>query len=250
MGRHKVDLQLAYEPREEWAHFVLHIEPEGGHVASAFNRALSFEERDSPYVHEWLGRLRSCEPTALHCALVEKAKIPRLFHPCVYDDKDSPAAVQRSGCTCRQTWYDPEFGLPVVGEHYRTVGGAIETWTYLTYTPLALRANDTFEALIVDAQAGQYWIRTGDGILALAPQDRLRGFNIGYGGGGPTELARYIQRIVASRGRDTGVDVTRRHRDADLPRHIHDWVSNKAAAVTAELTLEDLAAIQRGHRRA
>jgi len=129
MSRQRRDLKLVYEPDEGWAHFVLYTEPTRGAVASAFNATVAVE-RETPYSREWLGRLERCEPNTLHTTLVSSDKIPNLFHPCVYEDKDSPGAIAGSGCVCLQPWYDPEFGLPVVADHYRTVGGAIERWKY------------------------------------------------------------------------------------------------------------------------
>ncbi|MER5698408.1 hypothetical protein ACWDBO_45170 [Streptomyces mirabilis] len=87
-------------------------------------------ERESPYVQEWLGRLQPCEPNTLYTTLVESDKIASVFHPCADDDKDSPSAVGRSGGPCFKSFTDPDFGLPVVAHHYRTVGGNIDQWTY------------------------------------------------------------------------------------------------------------------------
>ncbi|MEV0227841.1 hypothetical protein [Streptomyces sp. NPDC050704] len=139
-------------------------------------------ERESRYVREWLSRLQPCKPNALHTTLVAAEKILDLFHPCVRDDTDSPAAVSGSGCLCHQTFIDQEFSLPVVARHYRTVSGTIEKWTRLTYTPLDLRPDDEFHRLIID-QTGPFWIRTRDGLLSLLPETRAGGYGTGYGGG-------------------------------------------------------------------
>ncbi|WP_240677106.1 hypothetical protein [Actinacidiphila soli] len=236
------DLKVTYEPHKGWAHFVLYTEPEHGIAAGGLNATASFE-RQTPYVREWLGRLQRCEPNALHATLVENRKIPDLFHPCVYDDKDSPSAVGGSGCVCYQTSYDPEFGLPVVEHHYRTVGGNIENWTYFTYAPLDLRPDDTFASLIID-QRHLFWVRTADGVLSLLPEENGRGYGVGYGGGGPAELAQYIQKLIDSNGQDTAAGASRYDDSADP--QIHAWVSSEAATGSQELTLDDLKRIQRG----
>jgi hypothetical protein len=105
------------------------------------------------------------------------------------------------GCTCLQTLYDPEFRLPVVTDHYRTVSGNIETWTYHTYAPLDLRPHDRFSSLIIDYRNSgnaDVWVRTIDGLLSLIPEQEGHGYGIGYGGGGPFALAQFIQQIVTS----------------------------------------------------
>lgn len=236
------DLNLAYEPAKGWAHFVLYTEPRHGVAYGALNGTASIEQV-TPYVREWLGRLQRCEPNALHTTLVPADKIPDLFHPCVYDDKDSPSAVGGSGCVCHQTFLDPEFGLPVVAEHYRTVSGNIDSWKYLTYTPLDLRPQDSFASL---ALAGdQFWARTTGGLLVLLPEEHGHGYGVGYSGGGPYELAGYISRLVESGGKDTAADSLRRSSDAPDPR-ILAWVSSQAAKRPQELTLEGLKRIQQG----
>ncbi|MFE2431908.1 hypothetical protein ACFXJ5_34940 [Streptomyces sp. NPDC059373] len=116
-------------------------------------------------------------------------KIPSLFHACVKDDTYSPSAVGGSGCVCYRTFMDPEFALTVVAHHHRTVSGNVDRWTYNTYAPLDLRPNDEFARLIID-RAGPFWVRTANGLLSFLPEEQARGYNIGYGGGGPAELAR------------------------------------------------------------
>ncbi|MGW4784971.1 hypothetical protein [Streptomyces sp. NPDC004230] len=236
------DLQPVYDPNKGWAHFVLYTEPSLGIASAALNATASIEHA-SPYIQEWLDRLQPIEPNALHTTLVPAHKIPNLFHPCVYDDKDSPSAVGRSGCVCYRTFMDPEFGLPVVAHHYRTVGGNIEKWTHYAYTPLDLRPNDTFARLIIDARH-LFWIRTTDGVLSLLPEEEGRGYGTGYGGGGPTELARYITKLLETDAESTAAGALRYMERPD-PK-VLAWVSSEEATRRQELTLEDLRRIQRG----
>ena len=109
------DLNLT-NPGKGFAHFVLYTELNNGLVTNALNATASFEKQTSR-VREWLDRLQRCEPNALHATLVRTTDMPKLFHPCVYQDDNSPAGVGGSGCTCFQTYYDPEFCLPVVADH-------------------------------------------------------------------------------------------------------------------------------------
>ncbi|MDQ1042014.1 hypothetical protein [Streptomyces sp. V4I2] len=236
------DLQPVYDPARGWAHFVLYTEPAHGFASAGLNGMVSIEQ-ESPYVREWLSRLQPCKPNTLHTTLVSSEKIPELFHACVRDDKDSPSAVGGSGCVCHQTFIDQEFGLSVVARHYRTVGGNIETWTHLTFAPLDLRPGDDFHRLIID-QTGPFWTRTKNGLLSLLPETRAGGYGTGYGGGGPTELARYITRLIASDGKDTAARGGRY--DTDPDPQIARWVSSEAATRTQELTLKDLKALQHG----
>ncbi|WP_328760518.1 hypothetical protein [Streptomyces sp. NBC_00271] len=238
------DLQPVYDPAAGYTHFVLYTEPKYGTVGAAWNGTVSIE-RESPYVQEWLGRLQPCEPNTLHTTLVESDKIASLFHPGVDDDKDSPSAVGGSGCLCFKSFMDPEFGLPVVAHHYRTVGGNIDQWTYKAYAPLDLRPDDEFYRLIID-RTGCFWIRTRDGLLSLLPEENGRGYGTGYGGGGPTELAQYITRLLDSGGEDTAAAGDGRRHDDQPDPNILAWVSSKDATRTQELTFKELAAIQRG----
>ena len=232
------DLTLTFSPRKGYAHFVVYIEPSDGTVDSSLNASVSLE-RESRYIREWRDRLQRCEPNALHTLLVDSRKIPELFHPCVDDDKDSPAAANETDCFCYQTWTDPELGLPVVAQHARA--GRDDTWMYYTFAPLDLRPEDTFASLIFD-HGELFWIRTTNGLLSLLPEQRARGYNVGYSGGGPNELAHYIQKLIDTDGQDTaaGTDGT----SAD--ERVRAWVSSKDAARTRELTLDDLRRIQRG----
>ncbi|MEV1173931.1 hypothetical protein [Nonomuraea sp. NPDC049784] len=235
------DLNLT-DPTKGYAHFVLYAEAQIGAVGAAWNGTASIE-RHSRYVREWRDRLVPCEPNPLHTTLVHHRDIPRLFDPCVDDDKDSPAAVSGSGCVCRKTWYDPEFGLPVVGEHYRTDGAQIDEWTYTTYAPLDLRPRDVFASLIIDRVSGLFWIRTTTGMLSLLPERVSRGYEVGYKGGGPTAFAEYLHKLLASGGRDTAAGDLPKGQNADP--QILAWVSSQDAARTQELTLDQLKAIQR-----
>ncbi len=243
MSYQQPDLSLTYSPRKGYAHFVLYIEPEDGIVDSGLNAMVSIE-RTSRYVREWQERLRRCEPNSLHTLLVDSRRIPELFHPCVDEDKASPSAVDGSGCVCHRTWTDPEFGLPVVGQHYRTVDGTIDTWTYWTHAPLDLRPEDTFATLVID-RGDLLWIRTANGLLSLLPEQLGRGYGVWRGGSGPAELAQYIQKLIDTDGRDTSADAGRYDRTGADER-ILSWVSTKDAARTQELTLDDLRRIQHG----
>ena len=219
-----------------YTHFVLYTEPDRGAAMGGLNATASIE-RMTRYAQEWRDRLERCEPNPLHTTLVGNHEIPKLFHPCVYEDKDSPSAIAGDGCTCSQTWMDLEFGLPVVARHFRTVTGNIERWTYRTYTPLDFRPRDTFGSLIIDGGL-LFWARTADGVLTLLPQESGRGYGVGYGGGGPHELAQYIQKLIDTDGQDTAANASRY--DDRVDPQILAWVSSKDADRTHELTLEDL----------
>jgi len=125
--------------RKGYFHFVLYLEPPVG-PGSAINATQSFRNSSSRYAAEWLGRLDQCEPDALHLALVGRNEGPSLWHPCVYNDPESPSAIAGDGCVCWQTYRDPETWLPVAAHHYRTVSGNIEHWDYKTYAPLSVPA--------------------------------------------------------------------------------------------------------------
>lgn len=236
------DLQTTYAPNKGWSHFVLYTEPERGIVTSGLHAAATFEQ-PTRYVKEWLSRLRECEPNPLHTLLVENSKIPSLFHPCVYEDRESPSAIAEDGCVCHQTFMDLEFGLPVVAHHYRTVSGNIENWTYRTFAPAGLRAGESFASMIIDGGA-YIWIRTSSGLLSIIPEGRASGYSVGYNGGGPTALASYIRQLIETDGRDTRpLD---RAYDEQPDRNLLAWTSSKAATATQELTLADLRRIQGG----
>ncbi|MEU9837289.1 hypothetical protein AB0D67_37630 [Streptosporangium sp. NPDC048047] len=234
------DLNLT-DPRKGYTHFVLYTEPSIGIAGAAWNATLSIE-RHSPYVQEWLSRLERCEPNPLHATLVDNQEIPKLFHRCVDEDKDSPSAIKGVGCTCRRTWYDMEFGLPVVGRHFRGSGGVNDRWTYTTYTPLDLRPSDVFSSVVIDH--GLFWVRTAAGVLSFLPQRERRGYGAGpdSGTGGSTAFAAYLQQLVDSDGRNTAASV---HPSDDLDPRIHAWVRSEAAGQRQELTLRDLEAICR-----
>ncbi|MEV5704867.1 hypothetical protein [Actinoallomurus sp. NPDC052274] len=231
------DLNLT-DPDRGYVHFVLYAEPDKGAV-SAINASISVEKR-TPLAREWFDRLERIEPNALHTTLVSPGDISKLFHACVYEDKDSPAAVGGSGCTCFQTFYDPEFRLPVIGNHFRTVSGNIETWTYNTYAPLDLRPNDRFGSLIIDYRSSgstDFWIRTTDGLLSFLPEQEGHGYGIGYGGGGPGALAQYVQQLIASDGQDTAAI---NNRSSQVDDRISSWAYSATNARSQELTLPDL----------
>ena len=237
------DLNLA-DPTKDYLQFVLYTEPRLGIVSASLNAELPIEavQTVTPHAQEWLGRLVRCEPNAMHCTLVEATRIPALFHPCVEEDKASLSAIDGSGCVCRRTFYDPEFGLPVVGEHFKHRGGAgDDQWSYQTYAPLALRPKDTFHSFIVGRSL--FWARTREGVLSILPQRHALGYNIGYSGGGPHALAAYLTQLAETDGTDTaaGTPYDRAH------PAILDWAQSKAAdRGTNELTLRDLKAMIHG----
>ncbi|MFH8736793.1 hypothetical protein [Streptomyces sp. NPDC017964] len=243
MSYQQPDLTVVYEPTNSWCHFVLYAEPGRGAVGAGLNANVSIEQM-TPYAREWVRRLQRCRPDPLHTTLVAPRDIPDLFHPCVHEDKNSPAAIAGDGCTCKQTWTDPEYGFPVVAEHFRTVSGNIETWKYRSYAPLDLRTQDKFSSLIVDP-LGMFWIRTEAGVLSLLPEGQGRGYGVGYGGGGPSEFARYVQKLIESNGQDMGV-CNGYADDSKLDSAILAWAQSKAANRRQELTLPDLRKIQQG----
>ncbi|MFG2825038.1 hypothetical protein ACGFX4_37130 [Kitasatospora sp. NPDC048365] len=237
MSDQQPDLQLTYD--RGWQHIVVHTEPGLGAAMSGLHGTVPIE-RDSRYTREWLSRLEPCDPNPLHTLLVGNETIPKLFHPCVYDDPQSPSAVAGSGCVCYRTFYDPEYGLPVIAHHYRTVTGNIENWKHTTYAPYALREKDIFGSLIIDG-GDLFWIRTQTGTLSLLPESRS-GYGIGYGGGGPTQLASYIQQLLDTDGSNT----TAQAGYGKPAKRILDWTRDPAnKALTQELTLSDLRRIQR-----
>ncbi|MEV7122226.1 hypothetical protein [Kitasatospora griseola] len=241
------ELNLTFDPtRSRSAHFLLEIVPDSGFASSALNAEVSIEQ-GSRYVREWFERLRRCEPNPLHTTLVGNDRISDLFHPCVDEAPDSPSAVG-TGCVCRRTFTDPEFGLPVIGVHFRTdsSGGPlpwkpqdIDQWTYRTYAPLGLRDEETCTSLIIDQRTGLFWMRTSRGVLTLLPERSGRGYGVGYGGGGPGALAEYIQQLVDSDGKDTVVAGAGRSSVRVAPG-IEDFVQSEASRRTQELTLAQL----------
>jgi hypothetical protein len=89
---------------------------------------------------------------------------------------------------------------------------------------------------MIDREANTFWVRTESGDLMLLPELQGRGYNVGYGGGGPGELARMIVKIVESAGEDVSPGTDRRASN----RKVDSWVSSAAADRTQELTLEQL----------
>jgi hypothetical protein len=234
------DLHLTHSPSRGYWHFVLCIEPAVGPF-SAINASVIIEDSASRYAAEWIGRLTQCDPDALHVARVGKDDAPRLWHPCVYEDPDSPSAVARDGCVCWQTFRDPLTWLPVAANHYRTVSGNIETWRRYTYAPIALPDGERLSRLIIDSEGGTFWVRSARGDLYILPQKQGAGYGVGYGGGGPVELARMIEKIVESDGYDVAAGTPR-----GMPsKRVLSWVSSKAADRTQELTLDQLQTLYR-----
>ncbi|SCF67286.1 hypothetical protein [Streptomyces sp. Ncost-T10-10d] len=232
-----VDLNLT-DPEKGYLHFVLYTEARRGYASSSLNAVLEIEASQTvtPHFQEWRSRLEPCEPNAMHCTLVVPTEIPSLFPPCVAEDKDSPSAIAGSGCTCRQTFYDPEFGLPVVAEHFKHAGtSGTDQWSYTTYAPLALRPDDIFSSLITGR--GLFWARTDKGLLSILPQKHAVGYNIGYNGGGPHALAAYLTQIARNDGGTTpaGTPYEQAH-----PALVVWTQSGAAERGTNELTLRDL----------
>lgn len=240
MSFEPVDLNLT-DPEKGYLHFVLYTEARLGIASSSLNAKLDIEASQTvtPHFQEWLSRLERCEPNAMHCTLVEPTKIPALFHPCVAEDKDSLSAIGGSGCVCRQTFYDPEFGLPVVGEHFKHVGtGGTDQWSYKTYAPLELRPDDIFSSFITGRSL--FWARTDKGLLSILPQKNAHGYNIGYNGGGPHALAAYLTQVATTDGQRT----TAGAQYEDAQPAILAWTQSKAAdRGTNELSLSDLQAM-------
>ncbi|MEW1912544.1 hypothetical protein AB0442_29605 [Kitasatospora sp. NPDC085895] len=130
----------------------------------------------------------------------------------------------------------------MVAHHYRTVTGNIENWKRTTYAPYALREGESFASLIVD-RGDLFWIRTQAGLLSLLPERSGSGYGIGYGGGGPTQLASYIQQLLDTDGHNT----TAQPGWGNVDKPILDWAGDRAnKSLTQELTLHDLRRIQRG----
>ncbi|GAA3135623.1 hypothetical protein [Streptomyces echinatus] len=234
------DLNLT-DPTKGYLNFVLYTEPQRGAVTSSLNAVLDIEAQQTvtPHFQEWLGRLVRCEPNAMHCTLVGSKEIPALFHPCVTEDPSSPSASNGSGCMYRRTFYDPEYGLPVVGKHFkqRREGGT-DQWSYTTYAPLELRPDDVFSRFYTGR--GLFWARTGRGVLSFLPQRNGRGYEIGYNGGGPHALAAYLTQVATTDGQHT----TAGTQYEDAHPAIVAWTQSKAAdRGTNELSLSDLQAM-------
>ncbi|MBU3870032.1 hypothetical protein KN815_40080 [Streptomyces sp. 4503] len=164
------------DPTKGYAYFVLYTEPRISVAGAAWNATVNVE-RPTPYVQEWLDRLQRCEPNALHTTLVQSREITKLFHPCVDEDKASPSALG-DGCTCFRTFVDPIFGMPVVGQHFRTARGNNDRWTYTTYAPLDLRPDDVVASVVID-RGGLFWARTNDGVLAVLSMLESYGYGPG-----------------------------------------------------------------------
>ncbi len=229
------------DPTKGYLHFGVYTEPRLSIATTSLNADVSIEDL-TPHVQEWLGRLVRCEPNALHCTLVGPKKMSALFHPCVKEDRNSPSAISGSGCVCRRALYDPEFGLPVVAEHFKHVGeGGTDRWTYQTYAPLDLRPGDAFDRFIISR--GLFWVRTEKGLLSILPQRHGLGYNVGYSGGGPHALAAYLSQVATTNGENTaaGTPYEKAH------PAILAWTQSSAAERgTNELTLHTLQAMQQG----
>ncbi|MFI5774707.1 hypothetical protein ACIA74_40870 [Streptomyces sp. NPDC051658] len=233
------DLNLT-DPTKGYLNFVLYTEARLGVASSSLNAEVSIEanQTQTPHFQEWLSRLVPCEPNAMHCTLVAPMDIPTLFSPCATEDKGNPSAVE-SGCVCRKTFYDPEFGLPVVGKHFKHAGtGGTNQWSYQTYAPLELRPDDTFSRF--HTGRGLFWARTDKGDLSILLQRNALGYAIGYNGGGPHALAAYLTQVVTTDGQHTTAGAP--YEDAHPA--IVAWTQSKAAdRGTNELSLSDLKAM-------
>ncbi|SEP46522.1 hypothetical protein SAMN04489732_110276 [Amycolatopsis saalfeldensis] len=228
------ELNLTYDPQRGWFDFVLYSE-----TPKLWGAALNATQqlRDSSrYTQEWIGRLQDTEPTPLHMALVSNDDAPRLWSSCVFDDPESQSAVAGDGCLCLTTFYDPLTWMPVVKQHYRTVTGNIETWTYWTFSPLSLPEGQVLERLIIDQDAGVMWLRNDRGELYFLPEKTGAGYSVGYGGGGPGKFAAMIEKIVASDGHDVTPDTSQ----VTANRHLTDWTSSPVSDRTRELSLAQL----------
>lgn len=236
------DLQLVYDPDQGYCHFVLYCEPPG-EPGSGLNAGKSVTidktidgeavTAGSPYAEEWVGRLEPCDPDALHVALVGSPGAANLWHPCVYTDPESPVAIA-DGCTCWQTFHDPVTWMPVAANHYRTVSGYHESWRYYTCSPLGLPKGERLASLIIEEQG--IWMLTEAGTLHFLPEAQGAGYSSGYNGGGPTELARMIEKVVRADGYDITPGTPRGMPD----RKVLAWVSSEAAERTQELSLDQL----------
>jgi len=233
--QHDRDLNLTYSPEKGYWHFVLYMEPDVG-PGSALNGSQILEPSSSPYAAEWLSRLVPCDPDALHVALVGSDDAPKLWHPCVYDDSDSPSAVAGDGCICWQTFRDPETLLPVAAHHYRTVSGNIERWRHFTCAPLSLRDGERLSTIIIDHDSHMFWVRTDGGTLHILPERQGAGYGSGYSGGGSLELTLMIEKIANSDGYDVSAGIL-----SGAPnRKVRSWVISPEANRTRELTLDQL----------
>ncbi|WP_328741273.1 hypothetical protein OHA91_39690 (plasmid) [Streptomyces erythrochromogenes] len=228
-----------YDPRMGWLRLEVYVEPENGVAMFMSNGHVSVKKDESQRVNEWISRLNESKVTALHALLVEDSKIGDLFHPCVYDDKDSPSAIGGQGCLCKQAFTDPLTALPVVREHYRTVSGNIETWTYRSITSRGLPPSSKVTSIIVDPH--EFWMRDDDGALHFLPRTDNSGYGIGYGGGGPYTLCQMIEQLVESGGT---VATPPRHRPAPNDA-LAAWARDDTISHQGEYTLKDLRAFIR-----
>ena len=236
-------LQLVYTPGG-YQNFVLYSEPHRVGPGIAFNggKILSVDKtvdgrtatNTSPYVREWVQRLEPCDPNALHVALVGSKDAASLWHPCVYDDPQSPVTISGNGCVCWQTFHDPVTWMPVAAHHYRTVSGNHENWRYHTCSPLGFPPGERLSTLIIDGSV--IWMRNQEGILHFLPEAEGAGYATGYNGGGPTELARMIEKIV----QQDGYDITPGTPSGMPDRKVLAWVSSPAAKTRQELSLNQL----------
>lgn len=227
-----------YTPGKGWLGLDAYYEP-SGNIATfrGPNGITSVKGDDSDSAREWVARLEKIEPNGLHALLVSNRDIPKLFHPCVYDDPESESAIGGDGCVCRQTYIDPLTALPVVAEHYRTVSGNIEHWTYYSLTTAGLPEDEEVESIVIDPH--EFWMRLSSGDLHYLPRTSSAGYGVGYGGGGPHQLCHMIEQLIASKGTNSAPVFTH----ARPNRGLFAWVSDAKVNHIGTHTLDELAAL-------
>ena len=94
------------------------------------------------------------------------------------------------------------------------------------------------------SRPGRAVLAAGDQDLLLLPEENGRGYGVGYGGRGPHELARYINQLIDSDGRNTSA-ASLRPRDSRPDQEVLAWVSSKEATGRHKLSLDNLKRIRR-----
>ncbi len=228
-------LKFHYTPSSGYVHLVMYLEP--GIVTSNLCATQRIEDTPrSRYLEEWKSRLEPTAPNAIHVSFLRSFEAPRLWEECGLVDSSSPSAIGSDGCVCIRPLLDPLTLMPVVAEHYRTVTGNIDTWTYVTYTPIELSPDERLSRLIIDRESRVFWVRTESGDLHFLPEQTGHGFEVGYPGGGPGELARMIVKLTGSDGYEISAGTSAGDRNS----LVDDWACSKQADRTRELTLTDL----------
>ncbi|MEU2549997.1 hypothetical protein ABZ618_32040 [Streptomyces roseolus] len=206
------NLNLA-DPERGYLSFVLSAEARLGCVSSSLNAELGIEEHQTatPHFQEWLSRLERCTPNAMHCTLVAPTEIPCLFHPCVAEDNNSPAAIAGSGCRCRRAFYDPDFGLSVVGDHLKHARQRHGPVELQDVRPARTAPRRRLQQLHHRPRT----VLGPDGQRApvVPPQKRGVDCGTGHNGGGPRTLASCLTQIARNDGGPTPAG--NRHEEAD-----------------------------------